>query len=137
MAGGVADEGVLRKLLQQMNSQVPSKRPRLTELVSMPDPHYEGRDGCRYVVDRRELELIGNALRSRDLLDVKLPIILMADTSHEQSTWRVEGEEECAVVSELLKRNDGDTRTRLFLYAPHIAELRRKLPTTIVCMFIP
>jgi len=68
--------------------------------------------------------------------DVKIPIVLMADPGHEQSTWRVEGEEECAVISGVLGREVTGGKERMFLYGPHMADLRRKLPTTTVCMFL-
>lgn len=137
MSSGIAEEGVLRKLLSQMNSHVPARRPRLSELASMPDPHFVGRDGSSYGIDPAELALVRESLSKAGLHDIKLPIVLIADAGHEQSTWRVEGTEECAVVAAVLGRQDKDPRDRLFLYAPHVAELRRRLPTATTCMFVP
>ena len=104
MADGVAEEGVLRKLLLQMNSHVPARRPRLSELATMPDPHFVGRDGHSYGIDAAELALVRETLQKADHYDIRLPIVLVADAGHEQSTWRVEGPEEGAVVSAVLGR---------------------------------
>ena len=68
---------------------------------------------------------------------MKIPIVLIADPGHPQSTWRVEGEDECAVISRVLGREGNEHKDKMFLYGPHMAELRRKLPTTTTCMFLP
>jgi uncharacterized protein (UPF0216 family) len=137
MNAGISEEGVLRKLLEQMNAHVPSRRQRLSVLLRMEEPHYVDRNGREMVIERTELELIRDALRERALADVKLPIILIADAGHAQSTWRVQGEDECAVVASILGRDARGTTDRLFLYAPHVAALRRKLPTATACIFVP
>ncbi|MGQ9586844.1 MAG: DUF61 family protein [Thermoplasmata archaeon] len=137
MTGSISEEGVLKRLLQQMNAHVPMRRQRLSELMEMSEPHSEGRDGRRYMISNDELLLIRAALARVGLRDVKIPIVLMADPGHERSTWRVEGEEECAVISGLLGREDTGGKERMFLYGPHMADLRRKLPTTTICLFLP
>jgi len=137
MTGPISEEGVLRKLLQHMNSQVPSKRMRLSELLAMSEPHYVGRDGGEYAVSKEELKLIKEALGLLGVDDIRLPIVIMADSSHEQSAWRVEGENECALVLHLLGKSGPETKSKIFLYAPHVATLRRKVPTATVCMLVP
>jgi len=136
MVSRLGEEGVLKKLLAQMNSHIPKRRPRLSELLREPEPSFEGRDGVKYVVEREELEAIRRVLAVRGLGDVRLPILLMADPSMSQSAWRVEGREECAVMSDVLGRGDEAVRERLTLYAPHLAIIMRKLPTTTVCVYI-
>ena len=137
MTGSISEESALRKLLQHMNSQVPSKRMRLSELLAMSEPHYVGRDGGEYAVSKEELKLIKEALDLLGIDDIRLPIVIMADSSHEQSAWRVEGEIECTLVLHLLGKSCSEIRSRVFLYAPHVAALRRKVPTASVCMLLP
>jgi uncharacterized protein (UPF0216 family) len=137
MRGSISEEGVLRKLLEHMNSQVPSKRMKLSDLLAMADPRYIGRDGAEYMVSREELELVKDSLAFLQIGDIRLPIVLIADSSQEQSVWRIEGESECALVQHLLGKSDKERKERIFLYPPHIAVLRRKLPTTTVCMLVP
>jgi uncharacterized protein (UPF0216 family) len=137
MVGSVSEEGVLKKLLQHMNSQVPSRRLRLTELLSMQDPHYVGRDGVEYAISKQEIGLIKDSLALLGISDIKLPILLMADSSNEQPAWKVEGEIECALVLHLLSKDSPETKDKIFLYAPHVATLRRLVPTATVCMFMP
>jgi uncharacterized protein (UPF0216 family) len=137
MSAGISDEGVLKRLLQHMNSMTPSRRLSLRELASSREPRYTGRDGREYAMSRDELDRITEALRRRGLYDVRLPILVMAEASHEQPVWKVEGEEECAVVSEVLGRQEEESRSKMHLYAPHMAQLRRELPTTTVCLYMP
>jgi len=137
MSGGIGDESVLRRLILQMNAQMPSRRVSLRRLLDSAEPGYEGRDGAMYAIDPEELKMIVGIVAELGLYDVRLPIVLMADASHEQSTWRVEGRAECAIVSRLLGREPAEAKDRIFLYAPHVAILRRRLPTAIACAFMP
>lgn len=136
MVSGLGEEGVLRKLLAQMNSNLPRRRIRLSELLTEHEPCFEGRDGVSYAVERKELEAIHQMLAAHGFSDVRLPILLMADPLMSQSAWRVEGREECAVISEVLGRGNQEVREKMTLYAPHLAVIMRKLPTTVVCMYI-
>ncbi len=124
-------------MIQQMNAGLPAKRMLLSELLEMSEPHYVGGDGREYVLERKELETIRGILDKKGLRDVKLPIILIADASMEQSTWRVEGETECEVMMDVIGRNPPHPKERLFLYAAHLSVIRRRLPTTTVLMFLP
>lgn len=133
----VSSEGTFRKLLQHMNQQVPSRRIWLSALMDLKEPSYTARDGTEYLFDREELEALQRLLKVLGQGDLKLPILLIADPSQEHSAWRVEGETECAVVSRLLDKQEGESKDKMYLYAPHMAVVRKKLPTTTVCMFLP
>ena len=137
MSTGIAEEGVLRKLLQQMNAHLPSKRIRLSELLMSKEPSYADREGRKYVLREDELTKIQSIVRERGLGDIKLPIVIFAESSHERSVWRIEGRDECGVIAAVLARPPDPEVQRLFLYAPHLALLRKELPTTTVCMVGP
>jgi uncharacterized protein (UPF0216 family) len=136
MSGGIENEQVLQKLISQMNASSPRKRVWLSESLKLDRPCYEGRDGKRYYLDKAELMLIRGALERLGIFDIKLPIVLFGDPYSDQPCWRIETEEESRVVSEIIGHHfirDG----KLTLYAAHLSELRRKLPTTTVCIFLP
>ncbi len=136
MAAGVGDEGVLKKLLAQMNSHVPSRRSWLSELLSMREPSVRGRDGRDYVIHRSELEKVKAILLEHGLSDIKLPILLMADTTMSNPMWRIEGREECSVIAHILGRAQAEPPDRLILYTPHISIVIRELPTAATCMYL-
>ncbi len=136
MASGLSNERILKKFLEQMNTALPSNRAWLSELLVKDEPSYQGKDGREYVIDRAELLLIEEALKESGLRDVRVPILLLSDTSQEQSSWRIEGREECAVISRVLGRWDKEIRTPMFLYLAHMSIIRRKLPTATVSVFL-
>ena len=137
MSSGISGEGVLKKLLEQMNAHVPLRRRRLSELLQMDEPSYTDRNGRELSIDRTELELMKGLLDDCGLSDVKLPIVLIADAGQSQSTWRVEGKSECSLVSAVLGGKGRARSEKLFLYGPHVVELRRRLPTATTCIFVP
>ncbi len=101
------------------------------------EPSYCGKDGNVYRFDRAELELLSNHLSRFDWPKLKLPIIIMTDTSYDQGgAWRVMGKTETSVVSSLIgKKAEKEDEIRLF--HPHLVELRKKLPTATTCMYMP
>lgn len=137
MSSGISEEGVLGKLIQQMNSRIPSKRYWLSELITSEDPHYLGKDGSRFELDDLELRAVTKALSEIGERDVRLPILLIGDASQSGSMWKVEGSVECALISSILGRPLGSDRERMFLYAPHLIALRKRMPTTTTCIFMP
>lgn len=119
-----------------MNLSSPRKRVWLSELMKLERPYYEGRDGRRYHIDKSELLLIRETSERLGIFDIKIPIVLFADHSADQPAWRIEAEDDSKVISEIIEHRfvrDG----RLTLYAAHMSILRRKLPTTTVCVFLP
>jgi len=136
MSGGIENERVFQRLISQMNVSSPRKRIWLSELLKNDRPHYEGRDGRKYHIDKSELLLIRETLDRLGILDIKIPIVLFADPSADQPAWRIEAEDDSRVISEMIEHRfvrEG----RLTLYAAHMSILRRKLPTTTVCVFLP
>lgn len=134
---GISNENVLRKLVQQMNKEAPARRLSVAELQKMDDPHYTDKDGHKYSISKQELALVKEGLRWHQVGDVRLPILLFAESSHERSTWRVEGKAECAVICYVLGRGLPEDRDKMFLYAPHVSSVRKKLPTATALMYLP
>ena len=136
MDRGIENERVLQKLISQMNISSPRRRVWLSELLKSDKPYYDGRDGGRYHVDRAELLQIREVAKRLGIIDVRIPIILFADTSSDYPAWRIDAKDESRIVSEMIDHRfvrDG----KLTLYAAHMTRLRKKLPTTTVCIFLP
>ena len=109
----------------------------MSELITSEDPHYLGKDGSRFELDDLELRAVTKALSEIGERDVRLPILLIGDASQSGSMWKVEGSVECALISSILGRPLGSDRERMFLYAPHLIALRKRMPTTTTCIFMP
>lgn len=118
-----------------MNRHVPARRPSLGQLLEMEEPHYVDKDGNKYLIRREEIELIASLLDPWDSDRIKLPIVVMTDTS-EGGAWKVLGKLEVTVVSKIVGRRP-EFEDRMRLFHPHMVELCNKLPTATTTMFAP
>ena len=118
-----------------MNRHVPARRPTLGQLLEMEEPHYTGKDGNQYLIRKEEIELIASLLDPWDRDRIKLPIVVMTDTS-EGGAWKVLGKLEVAVVSKIVGRRP-EFEDRMRLFHPHMVELSNRLPTATTTMFSP
>ena len=131
------DEGQIRKLLEIMNRHVPSKRSSLAELLRQRDAGYKGKDGIDYHIKKAELDLLAGMLDETERSKLKLPIIIMTDTSSDASgSWKVMGRVEVKVVSALVGR-EPESPDQMRLFNPHVGKLRSLLPTATTTLFSP
>lgn len=130
------DEAILQKLLTSMNQHLPAKRRILSELLLEKDPHYLSKDGHRYRLDPKELEYIASLLDLFEKSRLRLPILIMTDTTYDSGGWKVVGKVEAKLISKVLDREmDNEEEIRFFF--PHLNELRKKLPTSTTVMYTP
>ncbi len=129
-------DGALEKLIATMNRHIPSARRRLSDLLEEDDPAYLGRDGATYRISREELLMISSLLDERERKRLKLPILLMTDTSYPGGAWKVVGEVEVKAISKVVGR-EPESEGELRLFYPHLLELRRLLPTATTCLYMP
>lgn len=130
------DESTLKRMLGMMNSHLPQARRPLIDLEMEEDPHYIGKDGHRYRLDKKEIELISSLVDIFDKGRLRLPILIMTDTATDSGAWRVEGKIEVKVISAVLGM-EPDTEDKIRFFHPHMNDLRRKLPTSTTVMYLP
>jgi len=130
------NEASLQKMLALMNNHLPTSRRYLTELMGEDEPEYLGKDRVRYRMDKAEMELISSLLDPLDRVRLRLPILISTDTQGETGAWKVSGKVEAKLVGKLLNK-EPDSEEEIRFYFPHLSELRRKLPTTTVVMYMP
>ena len=129
-------ERAMQSLLSSMNAHVPSKRASLADLLDLQHPYYEAKDGTRYELDPKELRLIASTIDPWDIDRLKIPLLLVTDTSYEQGQWKVMGKLEVRVISKLIGR-EPDKPDEILVFYPHLKELRKLLPTTLLVMYMP
>lgn len=131
------EDGRLRKMFEIMNRHVPSKRISLAELRRRAEAEYRGKDGVSYHIKKRELDCLAGMLDPPEQEKLKLPIIIMTDTSYPHGgAWKVWGKLEVKVVSRIVGR-EPEFPDRMRLYHPHMVALRNALPTATTTMFAP
>ena len=95
------NDGQFRKMMEMMNRHVPSKRVPLSDLLGAADAGYTSKDGMTYShIKCDELKLIASLLDPGERQRLKLPIIIMTDTSYDGGAWKVMGRLEVKVISQ-------------------------------------
>lgn len=129
------DNKVLVKTVQTLNQHLPTKRRRLTELLSDERPGVRSKDNTFYIIDKSELELISKSMPRYMWHQLRLPILIEMSPDFGSGAARIHGKVECELVSNLLCKTRMDDKF-MVIYMPEIRELRRKLPTTSQYAFI-
>ena len=130
------DEKVFEGLIRNMNEHVPAKRKSLADMLEEKDPFYEGKDGRHYLVSMDELEKIASCADPWDLGRIKIPILLMTDTSYGTGYWKVIGKAETRLISRLILR-EPEKEDEIVIFYPQLNDLRRLLPTSTNAMYKP
>ncbi|MGD0057362.1 MAG: DUF61 family protein [Methanomassiliicoccales archaeon] len=130
------DDKTLERLVVHMNRHVPSTRRRLSEMHLEKEPVYVGRDGTAYHVSHEELEVLASHLDEFDRSALKIPILIITDTSYPGGAWKVMGKVEAKVIS-LMIGKEMESTDEIRLFHPHVHELRRILPTATTVLYMP
>ena len=128
------NERAMQRLFINMNQHVPVKRRSLQQLLDDPDPSYVGKDGRAYKLDRKELAVLSNLLEPEERSRLKLPILIMTDTSYGDGYWKVIGTLEVKVLSRLIRR-EPEKEDEMRIFYPYLKEIRDKLPTVTNTVF--
>ena len=132
--GDLFNEMAMQRLFTNMNQHVPVKRRSLQQLLDDPDPSYLGKDGRTYRLDRKELTVLSELLEPEERSRLKIPILIMTDTSYGDGYWKVIGALEVKVLSRLIGREpEKDDEMRVFY--PYLKEIRDTLPTATNTVF--
>lgn len=128
------NEKAMQRLFTNMNQHVPVKRRSLQQLLQDSDPSYTGKDGRTYKLDRRELLTISELLEPEERGRLKLPILIMTDTSYGDGYWKVMGTLEVKVLSQIIGR-EPEREDEMRVFYPYLKEIRDKLPTATNTVF--
>jgi len=129
-------EGTLEKLFKSMNSHIPAIRPSLAVLLEMEEPSYSDKNGRTYMLSKAELQDLASFVDKWDLGRIKVPILLMTDTSYEGGYWKVIGMMETKVVSRIIGR-EPEKEDEILIFYPQMLELRKRFPTVTNSMYMP
>ncbi|HEY3419412.1 MAG TPA: DUF61 family protein [Methanomassiliicoccales archaeon] len=130
------DERVMERLIRNMNEHIPPKRRSLAAMLYENDPFYEGKDGRKYKVSKDELKKLASCADPWDLERIKIPILLMTDTSYGNGYWKVIGKAETRLISRLINR-EPEKPDEIIIFYPQLNDLRRQFPTATNAMYMP
>ena len=130
----IFNERAMQRLFTNMNQHVPVKRRSLQQLLQDSDPSYVGKDGRTYKINRKELELLSELLDPEERGRLKLPILIITDTSYGDGYWKVIGTLEVKVFSLIINRAP-EKEDEMRVFYPYLKEIRDKLPTATNTVF--
>jgi uncharacterized protein (UPF0216 family) len=128
------------KFLQTLNRHLPKKRKTLKELLTEDKPGIKSLDGSTHFFDKNELKKIASIIPEWEHDKLRLPVYLEMSSSMERGAIRISGRLDCRIMNSILHEGEKpekrtEERDSLTIYYPHLAEIRRELPTTTQFMF--
>lgn len=127
------------RFIKTLNRHLPFKRKTLKELLHEDRPSIRNRDNSVHSFDKKELLKLAEMTSDWDHDRLRLPIYLEMSSSMERGTIRISGRIESSIIGKILyegeekaKLDDKDSR---IIYYPHLATIRKELPTTTQFMF--
>jgi len=130
----IFNERAMQRLFTNMNQHVPTKRRTLESLLMEAEPSYQGKDGSTYKLDRKELQILAGLLEEEERSHLKIPILIMTDTSYGDGYWKVMGKLEVKVLSKFIGR-EPEREDEMRIYYPYFRDIRVKLPTATNAVF--
>jgi len=120
-------------LFADMNTDVPICRKTLAEVEREGLSTYCTRTG-KISFDVGEIRTLCASATSAEKTCIRIPLMIYADVSSGQGTWKIEGNAEASVISKLLGKHLL-CKSSLILYNPDMAKLRRMLPGLTFTVF--
>ena len=85
---------------------------------------------------RVQLKKLASFADPWDLGRIKIPILLMTDTSYGNGYWKVIGKAETLLISRLINR-EPEKEDEIVIFYPQLNDLRRLFPTATNAMYMP
>lgn len=129
------------KFIQTLNRHLPAKRRTLKELLLEEKPSIKNLDSSTHSFDKKELEKLASMIPEREHNRLRLPIYLEMSSSMERGTIRISGRLECRIISRILQEGEmpeergAEEKGYMIIYYPHLAKIRKELPTSTQFMF--
>ena len=127
----------LRDELRVLNAHLPREQKPLSDLLREEYPHVVCNDGSTHLFRRKELEYLATLMDSDEQQALLLPMLI--EISSEQGEAAIilgEGVDE-KLISKILGMPLTRKQTRITIYRPQLALLRKKLKTTTQYIFSP
>jgi uncharacterized protein (UPF0216 family) len=125
----------LKGELRVVNTGLPQSQKRLGDLLSEKYPHVVCNDGSTHLFKKSELEYLANMLDTDEQRTLLLPMLIELGANQGEAAIICEGKVEEKIISKALSMPVACEETRIRIYKPQLALLRRKLKTTSVYVF--
>jgi len=130
-------QNCLRGELRVVNTGLPGRQKRLSDLLEERYPHVICNDGSTHIFKKSELEYLASLLDIDEQKALPLPMLIELGANQAEAAVICEGEIEEKVVSKALNMPVKCKGMRIRIHKPQIALLRKKLKTATVYVFSP
>lgn len=124
---------VIKFELGRLSQYLPKQQISLKDALAADKPQVIARDGSVHAFKREELEFLAKIVPESDQGRLKLPIFIMLNPKLGRGTAQIMGEVEVRTIASIMQKEYAGSK--LLLYRPEIAIVRRKLPTTTQYFF--
>jgi uncharacterized protein (UPF0216 family) len=130
-------QNCLRGELRIVNSGLPQSQKRLSTLLEEQYPHVICNDGSTHLFKRNELEYLASMLDNEEQKALPLPMLIELGANQAEAAVICAGKVEEKVLSKVLNMQVTCEESRIRIYKPQLALLRRRFKTTTVYVFSP
>lgn len=127
----------LRGELRVVNIGLPQSQKRLSNLLNEKYPYVVCNDGSTHFFKKNELEYLASMIDSDEQEALPLPMLIELGANQAEAAVICAGKVEEKVLSTVLNMQVTCEESRIRIYKPQLALLRRKFKTTTVYVFSP
>ena len=125
----------LRGELRVVNTGLPRSQKRLSNLLNEKYPYVVCNDGSNHFFKKNELEYLASMIDTDEQEALRLPMLIELGANQAEAAVICVGKVEEKVLSKVLNMQVTCEESRIRIYKPQLALLRRKLKTTSVYVF--
>jgi uncharacterized protein (UPF0216 family) len=127
----------LRVELRVVNAGLPQSQKKLADLLNEEYPHVTCNDGSTHYFKKNELAYLTSILDYEEQQALPLPMLIELGGNQAEAAIICAGKVEKKVVSTALNMPVACEGSRIRVYKPQLAMLRKKFKTTTVYVFSP
>ncbi len=123
--------------LRVVNAGLPQSQKKLADLLTEQYPHVVCNDGSTHFFKRSELAYLTSILDTEDQQALPLPMLIELGANQTEAAVICKGKVEEKVLSKALDMPVACEDSRIRIYRPQLALLRKQFKTTTVYVFCP
>jgi uncharacterized protein (UPF0216 family) len=141
MSGELPYERLLQESLKYelkvVNAHLPVEQKPLSDLLREEYPHVVCKDGTTHLFRRKELEYLAGLLDAEEQGALRLPLLIEVGAGSGEMAVLCPGEAAAKVIACVLDMTVEPRQSRVTIYKPQLAVIRRQLRTTTQYIFPP
>jgi uncharacterized protein (UPF0216 family) len=141
MAGDLPYERLLQESLKHelkvVNAHLPTRQKPLSDLLCEEYPHVVCKDGTTHLFRRKELRYLAGLLDAEEQKSLLLPLLIEVGAGSYEMTVLCPVEAAAKVIAGVLDMTVEPRQSKITIYKPQLAVIRRRLRTTTQYIFQP